>query len=217
MGIFQKYPNGKDIFDLIHENITQRPIDNSIADEQFRKIMSLLADKCSVFNTLDKKIKCLIENKDLHPRVNDIVCTLFANKDVYNKKKECAQILYKYGVLDTPELYKLIGMIDKEQSKINERRKIDKEIEREIRLEKTADYIDKTAELIESATKTQDSKTVKCPKCKSISITVTSKPNLARGVAFQELFGTAGGIYGSMSNKKMYCVCMRCGKSWRLK
>lgn len=60
-------------------------------------------------------------------------------------------------------------------------------------------------------------KTVKCPYCKSTSITYTTKKlSLGRAAVGYGLAGPAGGILGGLTSKKGYAVCLNCGKKWKI-
>lgn len=66
--------------------------------------------------------------------------------------------------------------------------------------------------------------TVHCPKCKSTSISYdTKKLSIGRGVVGGLIgstvnpIGTAVGVtVGGLSSKKGYCVCLNCGKRWKI-
>lgn len=64
----------------------------------------------------------------------------------------------------------------------------------------------------------------RCPKCKSTSISYdTKKLSVGRGVVGGLIgstvnpIGTAVGVtVGGLSSKKGYCVCLNCGKRWKI-
>lgn len=58
-------------------------------------------------------------------------------------------------------------------------------------------------------------KVVRCPKCKSTSISYAPKPNWGRAFIGYGLAGDAGAIVGSMTGKKRYAVCLNCGRTWK--
>jgi Zn finger protein HypA/HybF involved in hydrogenase expression len=62
-----------------------------------------------------------------------------------------------------------------------------------------------------------DSRTPKCPKCKSTSITYTNKKlSIGRTIVGGAILGAPGAVLGGLSSKKGYAVCLNCGKRWKL-
>lgn len=60
-------------------------------------------------------------------------------------------------------------------------------------------------------------KTVKCPRCKSTSITYTTKKlSLGRAAVGAAVAGPAGAVIGGLTSKKGYAVCLNCGKKWKI-
>lgn len=56
-----------------------------------------------------------------------------------------------------------------------------------------------------------------CPKCKSTSISYTTKKlSLGRTVVGAAVAGAPGAVIGGLSSKKGYAVCLNCGKKWKI-
>ena len=58
---------------------------------------------------------------------------------------------------------------------------------------------------------------VKCPRCRSTSISYdTKKLSIGRALVGDAIAGAPGAVLGGLSSKKGYAVCLNCGKRWKL-
>lgn len=55
-----------------------------------------------------------------------------------------------------------------------------------------------------------------CPRCKSTAISYGQKPSWSRALLGYSVAGDAGAVIGSMTGKKGYAVCLKCGKTWKI-
>lgn len=55
-----------------------------------------------------------------------------------------------------------------------------------------------------------------CPRCKSTAISYGKKPSLSGALFGYSVAGDAGAVIGSMTGKKGYAVCLKCGKTWKI-
>ena len=63
----------------------------------------------------------------------------------------------------------------------------------------------------------EKSRTPRCPKCHSTSISYdTKKLSFGRALVGDALAGSTGAILGGLSSKKGYAVCLNCGKRWKI-
>lgn len=60
------------------------------------------------------------------------------------------------------------------------------------------------------------SKEVRCPRCRSTSISYGQKPSIGGAAVGYGLAGGAGAVVGGMTGKKGYAVCLKCGKRWEI-
>lgn len=75
-----------------------------------------------------------------------------------------------------------------------------------------------TQEFVDDFNRRQaERKIPKCPRCKSTSLTYTTKKlSLGRAAVGYGLAGPAGGVLGGLTSKKGYAVCLNCGKKWKI-
>lgn len=61
-----------------------------------------------------------------------------------------------------------------------------------------------------------NSRTARCPKCHSTSISYQDKISVGRAVVGGTVAGGTGAVLGGLTGKKGYAVCLKCGKRWKI-
>ena len=72
-------------------------------------------------------------------------------------------------------------------------------------------------EMRKSFTNKETKKEARCPKCKSTSISYdTKKLSIGRALVGDAVAGPVGAVLGGLTSNKGYCVCLNCGKRWKI-
>ena len=69
---------------------------------------------------------------------------------------------------------------------------------------------------MKKASRRAEKRQVHCPRCKSTSISYGQKPSFGRALVGYGVAGEAGAVIGSMTGRKGYAVCLKCGKTWKV-
>lgn len=132
--------------------------------------------------------------------------------DIYNEYAKCS----------------VLWVDKKRREALSERMGIDKKTAQKMlddyRSELRAKYYEEhpekmtTQEFVDDFNRRQaERKIPKCPRCKSTSISYTTKQlSLGRAAVGGALAGPAGAVLGGVTSKKGYAVCLNCGKKWKI-
>lgn len=125
----------------------------------------------------------------------------------------------KFAVYEGDQLEEL-RQIEQQKAINREKQKILKENSKQEKLDiKRQEYKIKNADKIKTNSIIAENKRKRvayCPKCGSTSIQLTNKKlSIGRAAVGGAIAGSAGAVMGGLSSKKMYCVCLNCGYTWK--